>query len=412
MSAGHAPSRAARAPADDARSVRAGARRRGCLAGGCCPRRRGLLRRARQLVAARPRYGGRPVARARRPHRRDQPSSSPPRRRRARGVRQASGWDPSRDGRPARRRAHAHRAPPRGRGARVQEAAEAETGAPIASRSSGRSRPRRRRERRRRAARASSVPATTSSGTARRSRCTATASSRGRSTTGWAATSRSSRPAGSREAGRRARRRHRRGCREEEVGDFAGSRTAAFSIEPHVADGDRRHPRERRARRRSRDEGKVVLGGGADASRAARRSIRRLRAPLRDRRARRASRSRSRSRRAARRDRRRRRVPQPAGDRHGPRLRAAPRICTRRSRSLDLEDLERRGAAHRRLRARLEPGLELRWLNVRSVSRSVIVSAVRTPFGKLNGGLAAYPATELGAIAIRAALERIGARGE
>jgi acetyl-CoA C-acetyltransferase len=45
------------------------------------------------------------------------------------------------------------------------------------------------------------------------------------------------------------------------------------------------------------------------------------------------------------------------------------------------------------------------------VSRSVIVSAVRTPFGKLNGGLAAYPATELGAIAIRAGLERIGLEG-
>jgi len=40
--------------------------------------------------------------------------------------------------------------------------------------------------------------------------------------------------------------------------------------------------------------------------------------------------------------------------------------------------------------------------------RSVIVSAVRTPFGKLGGGLAAYEATQLGAIAIRAALERIG----
>jgi len=41
-------------------------------------------------------------------------------------------------------------------------------------------------------------------------------------------------------------------------------------------------------------------------------------------------------------------------------------------------------------------------------SRSVIVSAVRTPFGRLGGGLAEYAATELGAIAIRAALERIG----
>jgi acetyl-CoA C-acetyltransferase len=38
----------------------------------------------------------------------------------------------------------------------------------------------------------------------------------------------------------------------------------------------------------------------------------------------------------------------------------------------------------------------------------VIVSAVRTPFGKLGGGLAQYEATELGSIVIRAALERIG----
>ena len=40
--------------------------------------------------------------------------------------------------------------------------------------------------------------------------------------------------------------------------------------------------------------------------------------------------------------------------------------------------------------------------------RSVIVSAVRTPFGKLGGGLVSYQATELGAFAIKAALERIG----
>jgi acetyl-CoA C-acetyltransferase len=39
---------------------------------------------------------------------------------------------------------------------------------------------------------------------------------------------------------------------------------------------------------------------------------------------------------------------------------------------------------------------------------SVIVSAVRTPFGRLGGGLKGYAATELGAIAIRAALERGG----
>jgi acetyl-CoA C-acetyltransferase len=40
--------------------------------------------------------------------------------------------------------------------------------------------------------------------------------------------------------------------------------------------------------------------------------------------------------------------------------------------------------------------------------RSVIVSAVRTPFGKFGGGLARFQAPELGAIAIKAALERIG----
>ena len=39
--------------------------------------------------------------------------------------------------------------------------------------------------------------------------------------------------------------------------------------------------------------------------------------------------------------------------------------------------------------------------------RSVIVSAVRTPFGRLGGGLAHLSATELGATAIRAALERV-----
>jgi acetyl-CoA C-acetyltransferase len=41
------------------------------------------------------------------------------------------------------------------------------------------------------------------------------------------------------------------------------------------------------------------------------------------------------------------------------------------------------------------------------MSRSVIVSAVRTPFGRLGGGLAGYEAPQLGAIAIRAALDRI-----
>jgi acetyl-CoA C-acetyltransferase len=45
------------------------------------------------------------------------------------------------------------------------------------------------------------------------------------------------------------------------------------------------------------------------------------------------------------------------------------------------------------------------------VPRSVIVSAVRTPFGRLGGGLAALQATELGAHVIRAALERVGLEG-
>ena len=44
--------------------------------------------------------------------------------------------------------------------------------------------------------------------------------------------------------------------------------------------------------------------------------------------------------------------------------------------------------------------------------RSVIVSAVRTPFGKLGGALAGYEAPELGAIAIRAALDRAGIENE
>jgi acetyl-CoA C-acetyltransferase len=42
------------------------------------------------------------------------------------------------------------------------------------------------------------------------------------------------------------------------------------------------------------------------------------------------------------------------------------------------------------------------------MARSVIVSAVRTPFGRLGGGLKDYEATELGAKAIKAGLDRIG----
>jgi acetyl-CoA C-acetyltransferase len=46
------------------------------------------------------------------------------------------------------------------------------------------------------------------------------------------------------------------------------------------------------------------------------------------------------------------------------------------------------------------------------VSCSVIVSAVRTPFGRLGGALVDYEATALGAIAIRAALDRAGVENE
>ena len=42
------------------------------------------------------------------------------------------------------------------------------------------------------------------------------------------------------------------------------------------------------------------------------------------------------------------------------------------------------------------------------MARSVIVSAVRTPFGKLGGALRNHQATELGAVAVRAALDRAG----
>ena len=42
------------------------------------------------------------------------------------------------------------------------------------------------------------------------------------------------------------------------------------------------------------------------------------------------------------------------------------------------------------------------------MARAVILSAVRTPFGRLGGGLARFRAAELGGFAIRAGLERAG----
>jgi acetyl-CoA C-acetyltransferase len=46
------------------------------------------------------------------------------------------------------------------------------------------------------------------------------------------------------------------------------------------------------------------------------------------------------------------------------------------------------------------------------VTRSVIVSAVRTPFGKLGGALKDYEATELGSLVIRNALDRAGLKND
>jgi acetyl-CoA C-acetyltransferase len=46
------------------------------------------------------------------------------------------------------------------------------------------------------------------------------------------------------------------------------------------------------------------------------------------------------------------------------------------------------------------------------VARSVIVSAVRTPFGKLGGALKDYEATQLGALAVRGALDRLDVRDD
>ncbi len=45
-------------------------------------------------------------------------------------------------------------------------------------------------------------------------------------------------------------------------------------------------------------------------------------------------------------------------------------------------------------------------------TRTVIVSGARTPFGRLQGGLSSLPASELGGIAIRAALEKGGVPAE
>ncbi len=46
------------------------------------------------------------------------------------------------------------------------------------------------------------------------------------------------------------------------------------------------------------------------------------------------------------------------------------------------------------------------------MSRSVIVSGARTPMGRLLGSLKDFSAADLGAVAIRAALERAGIGGD
>lgn len=52
--------------------------------------------------------------------------------------------------------------------------------------------------------------------------------------------------------------------------------------------------------------------------------------------------------------------------------------------------------------------VEAQPLYMRALMEVCIVGAVRTPFGGFQGALASLPATQLGAVAIRAALERAG----
>jgi acetyl-CoA C-acetyltransferase len=54
------------------------------------------------------------------------------------------------------------------------------------------------------------------------------------------------------------------------------------------------------------------------------------------------------------------------------------------------------------------PSGDLSAVTLAAMTRSVILGAVRTPFGRLGGGLKGHSATELGAIVVRAALERAG----
>ena len=131
--------------------------------------------------------------------------------------------------------------------------------------------PRRRREGRRRAQDARASRRRGRAGTARRSRWPATASPRARSTTGSAVTSRSRRRDGWRRRGGGPGDVIAVAAVQEEVGDFAGSRTAAFGIEPRGRDRGRRDARERRPRRRPGGRGEGRARRRADARRAGRR---------------------------------------------------------------------------------------------------------------------------------------------
>ena len=94
-----------------------------------------------------------------------------------------------------------------------------------------------------------------------------------------------------------------------------------------------------------------------------------------------------------------------AGDPDGARSRSRRATCTARPRSATLADVEAIVRLIVAFAKRLSRDQSFAAL---MAGRSVIVSAVRTPFGKLGGGLAGYKATELGALVIKAALERIG----
>src|SRR5437588_2589446 len=54
------------------------------------------------------------------------------------------------------------------------------------------------------------------------------------------------------------------------------------------------------------------------------------------------------------------------------------------------------------------PSGDLSAVTLAAMTRSVILGAVRTPFGRLGGGLKGHSATGLGAVVVRAALERAG----